>query len=403
MITTIGNTIIAGQPIENAVEQIRNCAQRSAYTALMADHHKGYSVPIGGVMADPYLIAPQCVGFDIACGMIAVETDASLQDVKANIKTIMNDLYKTISFGVGRANAEAVDSYLYDYAQWDTLEVYKGNQGIKATAKNQLGTVGSGNHWVNIFECQNGKVWVGAHFGSRGLGHQTATWFLDVIGADDSMESIPKVMACNSDLGEQYLKALDLCGAYAYEGREWVAERVLKILGANQTDCVHTHHNFLWRENHDGQDLWVGRKGATPCFPGQRGFVGASMTEACPIIRGTDSPLLKDLLYSTVHGAGRVMSRTEAAGKRSRKTNELILDGNGVPKKAGVVTQEMFDKAVKDSGIELRGGGFDESPYVYKRITEVLEHHENTIEILNLLKPIGVAMASHDTYDPYKD
>ena len=403
MITTIGNTIIAGPPIENAVDQIRNCAQRSAYTALMADHHKGYAVPIGGVMADPYLIAPQCVGFDIACGMIALETDASLQDVKANIKTIMNDLYKTISFGVGRVNAETLDSYLYDYDQWNTLEVYAKNQSILATAKNQLGTVGSGNHWVNIFECQNGKVWIGAHFGSRGLGHQTATWFLDQIGADDNMDSIPKVMSFNSDLGQQYIKALDLCGAYAYEGREWVVERVLKILGAKGTDFVHTHHNFLWKEDHDGQELWVGRKGATPLFPGQRGFIGASMTEPCPIVIGKESQLLKDLLYSTVHGAGRVMSRTEAAGKRSRKTNELILDANGVPKKEGVVTQEMFDKAVSDSGITLRGGGFDESPYVYKRIHEVLEHHEETLDVLNCLKPIGVAMASHDTYDPYKD
>jgi tRNA-splicing ligase RtcB len=164
------------------------------------------------------------------------------------------------------------------------------------------------------------------------------------------------------------------------------------MLGATVLEEVHNHHNFAWRENHFGQDLWVVRKGATPAFPGQKGFVGGSMGDISVILQGVDSELSVEALYSTVHGAGRVMSRTAAAGKPKRGIRQ-----------GGAVTREMMTDWIKPMGVTLRGAGTDESPHVYKRLPAVLGHHAGTIEILHTLTPIGVAMAGEDVFDPYKD
>ena len=162
---------------------------------------------------------------------------------------------------------------------------------------------------------------------------------------------------------------MKLAGEYAYAGRDAVCDRVLAIVGAKEVESIHNHHNFAWKESHDGTDYWVMRKGATPAFPGQRGFVGATMGETSVILEGIDSAESKQLMYSTVHGAGRVMSRTQAKGKTNRKTGELVLGADGKPVKPGAVSREMMRDAV--AGVELRGGDVDEAPQVYKRLPEV--------------------------------
>ena len=139
---------------------------------------------------------------------------------------------------------------------------------------------------------------------------------------------------------------------------------------------------------------WVVRKGATPAFPGQKGFVGGSMGDRSVILEGLESDASREAYYSTVHGAGRIMSRTEATGLSKWGKRRVREPG---------VKQEDMDAWVKKVGVELRGAGVDESPQVYKRINDVLEHHEGTIKILHTLTPIGVAMAGSDTFDPYKD
>ena len=205
----------------------------------------------------------------------------------------------------------------------------------------------------------------------------------------------PTVVDEDSELGRRYIAAMELAGRYAYAGREWVVERVRKIIGGEVTDSVHNHHNYAWRETHGGRDLWVVRKGATPAFPGQRGFVGGSMGERSVILEGIESENGPPSLYSTVHGAGRVMGRMEAKGKIDRKT--------GLWKRAGKVTQSMLDEWVSRAGVELRGGGVDESPHCYKRLSEVLEAHAGMIRVLQTLTPLGVAMAGELEFDPYKD
>jgi tRNA-splicing ligase RtcB len=141
--------------------------------------------------------------------------------------------------------------------------------------------------------------------------------------------------------------------------------------------------------------MWVVRKGATPAFPGQKGFVGGSMGDNSVILEGVESVDAKHSLYSTVHGAGRVMSRTAARGKINRKTGQVIS--------SGVVSKDMMLSWVREKGVELRGAGTDESPHCYKRLDEVLKHHADSVRILHTLTPIGVAMAGEKEFDPYKD
>lgn len=387
----IGDIPVWGTPDEGAVSQIKTCAKTADRVALMADHHKGYAVPIGGVVAYKNSISPSGVGYDIACGNKAVLTDLQGPELREHIKKIMDDVWEQIAFGIGRKNDERVDHALFDSPVWKCQAVAP----LKEMARQQLGTVGSGNHYVDLFTDEEDRVWIGVHFGSRGLGHKTATWFLQQAGASDGMDVDPCVISADSDVGAQYIECMKLAGEYAYAGRDWVCQKVARILGCNILEEVHNHHNFAWRENHGGEELWVVRKGATPAFPGQKGFVGGTMGENSVILQGIENDSAKHSLYSTVHGAGRVMGRMEAKGKTDRKTGEV--------KRVGKVTQEMMDGWVERANVELRGAGLDESPDCYKRLPDVLAEHGDSIKILYTLTPVGVAMAGANEFDPYKD
>jgi tRNA-splicing ligase RtcB len=396
----LDNIPIWGTPDPGAVSQIKTCALTADKVALMADHHKGYAVPIGGVVAYKDAISPSGVGYDIACGNKAVRVDMPAAELRANIHRIMDDVWTTISFGVGRKNRgsgfvltnpelkmERVDHALFESSGWKA----QAASPLKEMARQQLGTVGSGNHYVDLFTDEQDRV----HFGSRGLGHKLATWFLEKAGAKDGMDVEPCVIPASTDLGEQYIVCMNLAGEYAYAGRDWVCQRVAKILGAEIQEEVHNHHNFAWRESHGGEDYWVVRKGATPAFPGQKGFVGGTMGETSVILEGVENESAKHSLYSTVHGAGRVMGRMEAKGKVDKKTGAVL--------RAGKVSQAMMSEWVARAGVELRGAGLDESPHCYKRLPEVLAEHGDSIRILHTLTPIGVAMAGANEFDPYKD
>lgn len=381
-----------GQPdLETVVQMKEAMKYEAAYGALMADHHLGYSVPVGGVIAFRNHISVNGVGYDIACGNKAVRLDIPSSQVRSDIYRIMNEVQKHISFGIGRNNNETVEHELFDDPAWAEVEVLRG---LKEKARAQLGTVGSGNHYVDIFSDEEGRTWVGVHFGSRGLGHGIATHFVKAGGGVDGIHARPVLFDVDSDLGSQYLRCMELAGRYAYAGRDWVCERVARILRATCLESVHNHHNFAWREHHHGEDLWVVRKGATPCFPGQKGFVGGSMGDISVILEGVGGRESQAALHSTIHGAGRAMGRMQAKGKRDRRGNIV---------REGLVSKQAHDAWMSSRGVELRGGDLDESPYAYKRIENVIEAHLSTIKIVHILTPIGVAMASSREYDPYKD
>jgi tRNA-splicing ligase RtcB (3'-phosphate/5'-hydroxy nucleic acid ligase) len=271
-------------------------------------------------------------------------------------------------------------------------------------ARRQLGTVGSGNHYVDIFADENGKLWVGVHFGSRGFGHTVASNFLALGQGKDWGERVPEtevLLDLDDPMGHDYWHLMSLAGRYAYAGREWVARKVVGILGGREMELIHNHHNFAWKETHDGEELVVVRKGATPAFPDQKGFIGGSMGDDAVIVRGSVSSdpevatVQRHALYSTVHGAGRVMSRTAAAGKRHRKTGRMLTPGQ--------ITPAMMQSWVREKGVILRGGGPDEAPQVYRRLPEVLAAQGGTIEVLHTLRPLIVVMAGEGDVDPYKD
>jgi tRNA-splicing ligase RtcB len=205
----------------------------------------------------------------------------------------------------------------------------------------------------------------------------------------------------STPVGDAYWALMTLAGEYAYAGREWVARKTVEILGAREVDLIHNHHNFAWREKHGDRDYIVVRKGATPAFPGQRGFVGGSMGDDAVILEGAHSNDAKvtetqqSALFSTVHGAGRVMSRTEAAGKRNWRTREI--------KSPGRISWEMLRAWLEPRGVVLRGGGLDESPHAYRRLPDVLAAQGDTVRVLHTLRPLIVVMAGENEFDPYKD
>lgn len=436
---------VFGEADEATRAQLDRCLAVSGEDArgvLCADNHKGYSMPIGGVVASSTVVMPAGVGYDIACGNCAVRTNIQATDSKADLARLMDEIWRVISFGVGRKNDERVgDPVIEAIAQSPVGQ----QRTMVQLAAQQLGTVGSGNHYVDLFEDRaDGRLWVGVHFGSRGFGHKTACGFLALAAGkrwedrtDDSMGAPPTTIPLGSPLADDYLAAMEIAGQYAYAGRNWVVDRVLALLGATDTLRVHNHHNFAWWEKHGGQRVLVIRKGATPAFPGQQGFIGGSMGDDAVIVEGVEAPRSAAALYSTVHGAGRVMSRTAAAGKtKVRKswqcgeracdytadvnahrrgpqnsrpecpkcaTGKLIEHKTEEQVRAGLIDWPAVQAQLVAQGVELRGGGADEAPGAYKRLPDVLAAHGDTIKILHTLRPIGVAMAGRETFDPYKD
>ena len=391
-----GAVTIFGQHDDRTLAQLHRCMRVGSAVGgvLCADGHLGYAHPIGGVIAYERHISISGVGFDIACGNMAVRLDARHADIAPRVGAILDDITAAISFGVGRKNAVPVDHELFESDLWKAA----GVQDLKALARGQLGTVGAGNHYIDLFEDKDGFVWIGVHFGSRGLGHKITTAHLKVLGAKDGMEVDPAVVPADSDIGRSYIAGVELGGLYAYAGREWVVERVRRILGAQVTDTVHNHHNFAWRERHGDRDLWVVRKGATPAFPGQRGFVGGSMGDNAVILEGVEGELSAGSLYSTVHGAGRIMSRTEARGRvvRNRATGRK-------ERQPGRVRHDEWQAWLRARGVTVRGGDLDEAPQAYRRLPEVLAAHAGTVRILHELRPFAVVMAGAGEADPYKD
>jgi len=372
---------VFGEHDDVTLLQMRNCMKVGNVVGgvVCADGHLGYAQPVGGVIAYEKQISISGVGFDIGCGNMAVRLDTPFDAVQDRVGEIIRDVGRNISFGIGRTNDERVEHELFDDADaWREADM----EAYRPKAAAQLGTVGSGNHYVDLMRDEDDFVWIGVHFGSRGLGHRSATRYLKAAGGKDGFNVPPAVVDEDSEIGRRYIAAMELAGRYAYAGREWVVERVRKIIGGTVTDSVHNHHNFAWRETHDGRDLWVVRKGATPAFPGQRGFVGGSMGDDAVIIEGVESAEARASLYSTVHGAGRLFGRKEAKRR---------------------FTRTEMDEWLKERGVTLIGADLDESPMAYRRLPDVIAQHAGTVKVLHTLRPFAVAMAGAGEFDPFKD
>ena len=266
-------------------------------------------------------------------------------------------------------------------------------------ARDQLGTVGSGNHYVDLFEDEDGLVWIGVHFGSRGLGHKTATAFIKAAGGKDGIDVAPTVLHQDSDLGRQYIAGMTLAGLYAYAGREWVVEKVRSIVGGEVLDSVHNHHNYAWRERHGERELWVVRKGATPAFPGQRGFVGGSMGDDAVILAGIESddvggePLLDGARRrprDVAHRSARALCQGPARPARRFASPAASATTRC---RRGCATRACISSAATST---RRRRPIAACP-------DVLAQHAGTVRIEHTLRPFAVVMAGADVFDPFKD
>ncbi len=422
---------VFGDPVfPEALAQIERCMEdeRAVAGALMADHHVGYSMPIGGVVAYDGAVSPSGVGFDIACGNMAVRT--SIKAAGLDAEPLLQEVNRRVAFGMGRSNPTPVEHEMFEPSDvWRELGRLYGSD-MRQAAQAQLGTVGAGNHYVDLLADADGWLWVANHFGSRGLGHRIASGFLNIADGRDFKGNAPDkedptVFDADSDTGALYVEAMGLAGRYAYAGREYVIGQVLDVLGnPDVTLSVHNHHNFAWLE--DG--LWVVRKGATP-LTDQPAFIGGSMGDVSVIVRGTGDEI--GGIGSAPHGAGRVMSRTKARGKFKRRkrwecsdrdcgffVTAMAADGSTrcpdhpqakLSKRwseervsDGVIDWPAVRANLQARGIVVLGADADEAPGVYKRLEHVLDCHSN-IEVLHTLTPIGVVMAGADVFDPYKD
>jgi tRNA-splicing ligase RtcB (3'-phosphate/5'-hydroxy nucleic acid ligase) len=430
------NIATFGPVDQRSLEQLKRCMEAgdAAYGVLCADHHPGYSQPIGGAIAYEGYVSPSGAGFDLGCGNKAARTELTRSDLETlgGVERLMGEITRRISFGMGVPAQERVDHPVLEKIRRSD---FAPQRKLAQLAESQLGTVGSGNHYVNLMEDEEGLIWVAVHFGSRGFGHKTASGFLalaqglpfDAKAREGGMDSPPVLFEAGSELGESYIAAMNLALEYAYAGRDVVVAKVLEILGAKATHEVHNNHNDAQYEEHFGRMYWVVRKGCTTARPGQEGFVGATMGDESVILEGVAGDEAERSLYSTVHGAGRVMSRSQAAGRvrrrsvwacRNRECERVFQSREPCPQhpdagvmkrwveqvvRPGVVDWPAVQARLREQGIVLVGGGADEAPEVYKRLPEVLDAHAGSIRVKHRLRPLGVAMAGRDTYDPYKD
>lgn len=454
---------IFGDHEEKTVKQLLDCLldERAVAGALCADGHLGYAMPIGGVIAYEDAVSPTGVGFDIGCGNMAARTNLNIFHLGVDessssdghivpeyhtLKNLMREIQKRVSFGMGRSREAQMDEQVLNLPLWANpvwveLDNHFGDD-LWVKARAQLGTVGAGNHYVDLLCDQSGYIWVANHFGSRGLGHTIASGFMAAAAGRNFTERIPEsedpiVLSTKEYLGQLYIEAMKLAGEYAYAGREYVMAQVLSILGAEAVETVHNHHNFAWLED----DLWVVRKGATP-LTREPAFIGGSMGDISVIAQGKrdsevdEHPARQPVwdigaLGSAPHGAGRVMSRTAAAGKlrkmwycNNRKCafqpirstgNNTQFEKNRCPvctlplrkgrmrdASTAAIDWDAARASLQARGIVVLGAAADEAPGVYKDLGEVLAAHSN-VEILHSLRPLGVVMAGADTRDPYKD
>lgn len=391
-------------PELGAMVQLFQIAQHpaTAAMAMMADNHQGYGYPIGSVVAWRQEVDPKAVGFDIGCGNEAVLTPLTIADVSHDALVMLADeITRRISFGVGRRNAETVEHPIFDDYAWRAVPAIAH---LKELARQQLGTVGAGNHYVDVLVDEDERIWVANHFGSRGLGHKIASGFMNLAAgrewgdktAEDAF-GLPVLLDLRTYLGDDYWMAMVLASQYALAGRQWVTDQVLGILGVQALYRLNVNHNQAWHEWHHGEVMTVARKGATRLNPGEFGYIGGSMGAGAVIVEGLDTPETRLALTSAPHGAGRRLSRTRAAGKVDYK-GRFGPRGRRV---GGEISQEMMDDATR--GVIVRGGGRDEAPQVYKDLDTVMAHHADTLRVVQRLQPLIVVMAPEAEVDPYKD
>lgn len=370
----IGNPDNIGDAALQQVKNVQSLPFIYPHIAIMPDVHAGYGCTVGSVIPTFKAIIPSCIGVDIGCGMIAVQTSLKAASMPDNLHNLRCDIEKVVPVGVNiRDNISPCESRVSRYS--DTV---MGKYSIDYTQKHQkqLGTLGGGNHFIELCtdECQN--IWIMLHSGSRGIGNVIGTRFIELAKLDMERYFInlpDKDLAYlpeGSEHFDAYIECMQWAQHWAAMNRYVMLQEVKAVLGKYFPDIIYheeainCHHNYTEIENHYGKNVWVSRKGAVRARKGDLGIIPGSMGTKSYIVRGKGN---EESLNSCSHGAGRVMSRSQA-----RKT----------------LTVEDHVKATE--GVECRKdlSVIDESPAAYKDIDAVMDNQKDLVEIIHTLKQI---------------
>jgi tRNA-splicing ligase RtcB len=363
---------------EGAMEQLRNLANLPfafKHIAVMPDSHQGYGMPIGGVLATQGVIIPNAVGVDIGCGMCAVRT--SLEGIDREIlKKIVWGIKALIPVGFEHHKTPQNEIYMPD----KRFELGPVCQREYHSALTQIGTLGGGNHFIEVQKGSDGAVWVMVHSGSRNLGKQVADHYNRIaIRLNEKMHSsVPAAhelafLLEDSDEGRAYIREMNYCVEFAFQNRKLMIERIadcfLKYTRCFFEPMINIAHNYARKENHFGRDVWVHRKGATSAKKGEAGIVPGSQGTKSYIVRGKGSP---ESFESCSHGAGRKMGRKQAQRSLDLKKEIEKMDSQGI----------IHDiRSVRS---------LDEAPGAYKDISEVMKQQSDLIDIEVELSPLAV-------------
>ncbi len=396
LIENPGNTPIKawtqGVPFENkAQEQVKNIAKMPfihSHVAIMPDVHLGKGATIGSVIPSVNAVIPAAVGVDIGCGMVATKTSLSASQLPDNLSAIRSAFEAAIPHGRSSSRAKV------DRGSWGNIpelvagEWQKLEQRFKricekhpAIAKSNhvvhLGTMGTGNHFLELCLDENDAVWIMLHSGSRGVGNRIGTYFISL--ARKEMErhqrQLPDLdlayLEEGSDYFDDYVEAVEWAQDFAAKNREIMMFNAIKALReqmpvefTTMDVAVNCHHNYISREKHFGKECYVTRKGAVRAEKGELGIIPGSMGARSFIVRGLGNP---ESFNSCSHGAGRVMSRTQAKKVFNVKDQEAATQGVECRKDQGVI---------------------DEIPHAYKDIEKVMEAQSDLVEVVHTLKQV---------------
>jgi len=330
--------------------------------ALLPDVHAGYSLPIGAAVATDGVIVPAWVGYDIGCGMCAEMTDFSLQNVRDHAQEIYEGIYKAVPVGFKHNLADSEWGHAGEIPRTSVMHDIFSRNGFK-----QLGTLGGGNHFIELGYDEEERVWIIVHSGSRGIGHTTATHYMRLTSRDGKAREGHFGFSVNSEEGKDYIKDLNFCLEFALANRNLIIWRVVDVLSkcldqkSYGLSCrINRNHNHA--ELKDG--LWIHRKGATHAEEGMLGVIPGNMRDGSFIVRGKGN---SESLCSSSHGAGRVLGRKEA--QRQLDMGDFTFSMLGVTANVSKAT-------------------LDESPEAYKNIFDVMDQQKDLVEVLHHIKPI---------------
>lgn len=368
----------------SALTQLKNLSRlpfiNSNGVACMPDVHAGIGSTVGTVIATEKAVIPAAVGVDIGCGMNAVRLSLKASDLPDNLKPLRDEIERRVPLGVGGAHDDSTDIGEIDGTVWKTIihPLYKGDYDkFHAKAASQIGSLGSGNHFIEICIDENQDVWIMLHSGSRGIGNMIGTHYIAkakrqmeqffITLPDDNLAYFPE----DTDDFDDYMAAVGWAQNYALENRRRMMIQVIEAMRKEvptpftiTQEAINCHHNYVEKEHHFGRNMWVTRKGAIRARAGDLGIIPGSMGQRSYIVRGKGD---LQSYCSCSHGAGRAMSRAEA--KRRFSLTDLIAQTEGV-------------ECRKDEGV------IDEIPASYKDIDQVMANQTDLVEVMHTLKQV---------------